>query len=249
MPIPAFSVGLATLAFHNQQGHDAYLFGETSRKGWWYYFPVVFFYKTPIPFLLLAAWGIATTRHRFVYTGVALVILVVAMTASINIGVRHILPIYAPLSIAAAHAVVTIWSHATTAFSRFALAALLVWLFAGTAMAGRDMLPWFNELAQPNPASIAVDSNLDWGQDTLRLARTVRELQIGELRGAIFTNARLDRHGLRVQPLDPYVKTSGWCAVSEMMIAMGRPKGEYAWLSVYRPVRHIGHSIRLYSIP
>jgi hypothetical protein len=71
------------------------------------------------------------------------------------------------------------------------------------------MLPWFNELAQPNPAEIAVDSNLDWGQDTLRLARAVRELQIHELHVAIFTNARLDRHGIRTVPLDPYVKTPG----------------------------------------
>jgi hypothetical protein len=42
LPAPALSVGLAALAFHNQQGHDAYLFGEVHREGWWYYFPVVF---------------------------------------------------------------------------------------------------------------------------------------------------------------------------------------------------------------
>lgn len=175
--------------------------------------------------------------------------LLVAITASINIGVRHILPMYAPLSIVAAVAITTIWSRATSHFSRAALVALLVWLFGGVALGGRDMLPWFNELAQPNPAAIAVDSNLDWGQDTLRLARAVRELQIDELHVAIFTNARLDRHGIRAVPLDPYVKTSGWVAVSEMTIAMGRPKGEYTWLSAYRPMRRIGSSIRLYSIP
>lgn len=251
MPAPAFPLGLATLAFHNQQGHDAYLFGETSRHGWWYYFPVVLFYKTPIPLLLLAAWGIAILRDRtrLLYAGVALAILLVAMTASINIGVRHVLPIYAPLSILAAYAATAIWSRATTLFSRGALAALLLWLFGGVALGGRDMLPWFNEAAQPNPASIAVDSNLDWGQDTLRLARAVREMQIPELHAAIFTNARLDRHGIRALPLDPYVKTPGWCAVSEMMLAIGKPKGEYAWLSAYRPVRRVGSSIRLYSIP
>jgi hypothetical protein len=246
LPVPALSVGLATLAFHNQQGHDAYLFGGVRPEGWWYYFPVVFFYKTPIPFLILAGWGAAFARK---HAAVASAVLLVAMTASINIGVRHILPMYAPLSIVAAVAIVTIWSRATSLFSRGALVALLVWLFGGLGLGGQDMLPWFNELAQPNPASIAVDSNLDWGQDTLRLARAVRELQIDELHCAIFTNARLDRHGILALPLDPYVKTSGWVAVSEMTIAMGRPKGEYTWLNVYRPVRRIGSSIRLYSIP
>ena len=243
MPAPAFPLGIAEVAFHNQQGHDAYLFGETSRNGWWYYFPVVFFYKTPLPLLLLAAWGIAIARER-VYAAIAVAVMLVSMTASINIGVRHILPIYAPLSILAAYAVTRLWSNATTLFSRTALAALLVWLFAGVAMGGRDMLPWFNELAQPNPASIAVDSNLDWGQDTLRLERAMRELQIPELHAALFTNARM-----QVLPLDPYTKTSGWCAVSEMTLAMGKAKGEYAWLSAYRPVRRVGQSIRLYAIP
>ncbi|MGZ5442383.1 MAG: hypothetical protein ACXW5U_09855 [Thermoanaerobaculia bacterium] len=246
LPAPALSLGLATLAFHNQQGHDAYLFGGVRREGWWYYFPVVFFYKTPIPFLLLAGWGAAFARKQ---AAVALAVLLVAMTASINIGVRHILPMYAPLSIVVAVAIATIWSRATSLFSRGALVALLVWLFGGIALSGRDMLPWFNEVAQPNPASIAVDSNLDWGQDTLRLAGAVRELHIDKLHSAIFTNARLDQHGIRAVPLDPYVKTSGWVAVSEMMIAMGRPKGEYTWLNAYRPVRRIGSSIRLYSIP
>lgn len=243
MPAPAFPLGIAELAFHNQQGHDAYLFGETSRNGWWYYFPVVFFYKTPIPLLLLAAWGLVIARER-VYAAIAIAVMAVSMTASINIGVRHILPIYAPLSILAAYAAMQIWAQATTRFSRTALVALLVWLFGGVALGGRDMLPWFNELAQPNPASIAVDSNLDWGQDTLRLERAVRELHITELHAALFTNARMN-----VIPLDPYTKTRGWCAASEMSLAMGKAKGEYAWLSVYRPVRRVGHSIRLYSIP
>lgn len=243
MPAPAFAVGIAEVKFHNQQGHQAYLFGETSPKGWWYYFPVVLFYKTPLPLLLLAAWGIVVARER-AYAAIAIAVMLVAMTASINIGVRHILPIYAPLSIVAAYAVTWIWSRASTLFSRGVLVALLVWLFVGVAMSGRDMLPWFNELAQPNPASIAVDSNLDWGQDTLRLERVVREMQIEELHAALFTNARV-----QALPLDPYVKTSGWCAVSEMMLAMGKEKGEYVWLSAYRPVRRIGSSIRLYSIP
>jgi hypothetical protein len=77
----------------------------------------------------------------------------------------------------------------------------------------------------------------------------VRERKIDELHCAIFTSARLDRHGINTTPLDPYVKTSGWVAVSEMTIAMGRPKGEYTWLNAYRPVQRVGRSIRLYWIP
>lgn len=244
LPAPALSVGLATLAFHNQRGHDAYLFGKVSHRGWWYYFPVVLFYKSPVPFLLLSAWGIVFARK---FAALAAGMLLIAMTASINIGIRHILPIYVPLSIVAAVAIVTIWSRASL-FGRCALIALLAWFFGGVALSGRDMLPWFNEFAQPNPAAVAVDSNLDWGQDMLRLARAVRELRIAELHVAIFTNARLAEHGIHAVPLAPYVKVSGWVAVSEMIVAQDAPRGAYSWLSTYRPVRRIGHSIRLYRI-
>jgi hypothetical protein len=34
-----------------------------------------------------------------------------------------------------------------------------------------------------------------------------------------------------------------------MLIAMGRPKGEYTWLNAYRPVRRIGSSIGSTGFP
>lgn len=253
-PAPGFAVGLAALAFHDQQGHAAYLLGKTSDKGWWQYFPLLFFYKTPLPFLMLVLWGVfvlVTTRDRarLAFAGIALAVLLVAMTASINIGIRHILPMFPPLSVVAAHGAADAWRRATGAFSRLTVAALLVWLFAGAAAAHPDYLAWFNEAAQPNPARIAVDSNLDWGQDILRLAVAVRELHIRKLHISVLTNARLEQHAIHAVPLDPFEKTSGWVAISETVLALGKEFGAYTWLSTYRPVRRIGKSIRLYYIP
>jgi hypothetical protein len=34
---------------HQLTGHSAFLFGEISQSGWWYYFPVIFAIKTPLP--------------------------------------------------------------------------------------------------------------------------------------------------------------------------------------------------------
>src|SRR5262249_20793567 len=49
-PLPAgiFIGSLVRGAWHADQGHLAYLLGERSRSGWWYYFPVVMAYKTPL---------------------------------------------------------------------------------------------------------------------------------------------------------------------------------------------------------
>ncbi|HEX8408118.1 MAG TPA: glycosyltransferase family 39 protein [Thermoanaerobaculia bacterium] len=253
LPAPAYALGVATLAFRDKHlGHPGYFLGQTSARGWWYYFPLILFFKTPIPFLVFAAWGIgcavlARSRVHLAYAGVALIILLIGMTASLNMGIRHILPIYAPLSILAAHGVMEIRRRATTAFSRVSLAAMLVWIFAGVALAHPDYLPWFNELAPENPAYISVDSNLDWGQDAARLAHTSRELGIGTLHVAVLATLNFERYGVHVVPLEPYVRTSGWVAVSETRLALDAE--EYRWLSLYRPVRRIGKSIRLYFIP
>ncbi|HYI08258.1 MAG TPA: glycosyltransferase family 39 protein [Thermoanaerobaculia bacterium] len=252
VPAPAFWVGLGMLKAHDEEGHTAFLFGEHRDKGWWYYFPVVFFYKSPIPFLLLAAWGTMLLirerdRVRLVYPLIPLAIMAVSMTSSINIGVRHILPLYAPLAIVAAYAVVEIWRRATDGFARAMLVTLLLWLFGGVAAEHPDYLAWFNEAAQPNPARIAVDSNLDWGQDTLRLSRVLREMQINRLHVDILTNARID--GVEAVRFHAAQKVTGWLAVSETALVLHERFGEYQWLSAYRPVRRIGKSIRLYYIP
>jgi len=253
MPAPALPIGLGIVAVHDRGGHGTYLLGRYSDKGWWYYFPVVFFYKTPIPFLLLLAWGIALLvrerdRVRLAYVGAALAILLVAMHGKINIGIRHLLPIYAPLAIVAAHAVAEIWRRATDAFGRTALVALLAWLFIGVAIEHPDYLAWFNEAARPDPSRITVDSNLDWGQDVLRLARVYREMHLEGLHTDIFTNAKLERHGVPQIDVHAGTKVTGWLAVSDTAMIFKQRWGEYAWLRMYRPVRRIGKSIRLYYI-
>ena len=181
---------------------------------------------------------------------VPLAILVVTMTSGINIGVRHILPIYAPLAIVAAYGIVRIWTRATDAFARTTLAALLAWLLINSSLAHPDYLAWFNEAAGSAPHRIAVDSNLDWGQDVLRLARMQEELKLEPLSIDIASSTRFANHNLHPPPnLDANAPIHGWLAVSETVYAMKRSQGAYGWLDQYRPVRRIGKSIRLYSLP
>ena len=250
VPAPELPVGVALLQMHDKQGHLAYLFGERSQFGWWYYFPAVFFFKTPLPFLILAIAGIvlALRRRQGVdHALVPLAFLLVAMTASINIGVRHVLPMYAPLSIVAAVATRELWRRAENRpFAKLGVCALLAWLFAGSAAAHPDYLAWFNEAAGRHPERIAVDSNLDWGQDVLRLERVTRELKIEKLYVQYSTNARLEHHAIPAERL-PGHPVSGWIAIGENPLATW-PEN-FQWLTRYEPVRKVGSSIRLYYIP
>ena len=252
LPAPALPIGIALVKVHDMSGHLTYLLGQQNAEGWWYYFPVVFFYKTPIPFMILAAWGMFLAIRRRIGIEHALMpvaIMLVAMTTSINIGLRHLLPIYVSLSILAAFAVVEIWRNAKDAFGRLTLLALLGWLFIGVAADHPDYLAWYNEAAGPTPSRIAVDSNLDWGQDVLRLERAVREMKIDFVWIAYSTNARFEHHAIRGDGLPPFRKVHGWVAIGETPLRMAEQEGGYDWLNIYRPVRRIGKSIRLYKIP
>ncbi len=157
VPVPGitFFAGADYVRFHTQSGHAASLLGRFSTSGWWYYFPVVLFFKTPLPFLGLAAAGLFFLRRNTV-AYVPLALLAVAMTSRINIGVRHVLPIYPFLTIAAAVATIVLWRR-----RRALVVLLLSWYFVGTALAHPDYLAWFNEAAGGHPERIAVDSNLD----------------------------------------------------------------------------------------
>jgi len=242
LPAPSLPIGFAQVKLHDLGGHTAFLLGKQSRNGWWYYFPVVFFFKTPLPLLILFVCGLFFIGRRglpFALTAAA--IMIVAMTASLNIGLRHILPVYAPFCIVAGCAVVELWRR-----SRVLAAALLAWLFIGAGIAHPDYLAWFNEAAGRNPAHVAVDSNLDWGQDVLRLARVVRQRHIDHLYIVMNNNTRMEVHGIPAEWLQPRQKVSGWIAAGENWTAF---TDDYDWLEAYRPVQRVGKSIRLYHIP
>jgi hypothetical protein len=247
LPAPAYFAGIIHVKRHDLHGHEAFFLGQARAHGWWYYFPVALFFKTPIPFLILAlAGGIVAARRRPEIPLIAAAILAVAMTSHINIGVRHVLPVYAPLAICAALAM-TAWPRL-----RVAALALGLWLVIGSVVAHPDYLPWFNAFAR-HPETILGDSNLDWGQDVLRLAETTRRLGIRHLTVSIFTTAPYD--GLGLPPHDGLQLTqpvAGWLAISEMSIAYGRARSPRfrAWFDEHthdRPYVRVGKSIRLYD--
>ena len=61
--MPRFWLGLRDVLRRDRVGHDAYLFGEYRRFGWWYFFPVVLALKTPLALLMLSAAGAWGSRR------------------------------------------------------------------------------------------------------------------------------------------------------------------------------------------
>ena len=245
VPAPAFFDGPLILHAYDVLGTPAFLFGRVFTHGVWYYFPAVFFFKTPLPFLLLAALG-ALRRDAREFALIPLVIMLCVLPSSLDIGVREILPIYPPLCILAALGAARLW-HGRQPLRALAVACC-AWMFIGAAFAHPHYLAWFNEAAGRHPERIASDSNLDWGQDMLILAKTTRARHIDSIALWCVSAMPFSRHGVPDRPLEPFQTVGGWVAVSETLLVTD-PKAEgYRWLDAY-PYERIGRSIRLYHIP
>lgn len=251
VPAPLFITGLGIVKEHNRAGHESFLLGEYRTMGWWYYFPVLFFFKTPLPFLALALIGAILIARR-AREALVLVLPPIAMMLSvlgshINIGVRHILPIYPPLCGVAAFAVLAMWANAR---ARIAAVVLLGWLFIGVGLAHPDYLAWYNEAAGRHPERIAVDSNLDWGQDWLRLARVVHKKHIDFVHILFNGTVLLQFHDVQGDAVEPWVEKPGWYAISLQALTMNPDarRGAWKWLERY-PYETVGKAIRLYHVP
>src|SRR6266446_1243745 len=101
--------GQYNVMLHNRDGHPTSLLGQYNQNGWWYYFPVAFALKTSLPFLILSVlaigwtlWSLRRREWRSLWLIIPFAIYAaMSMSSNINIGIRHFLPAYSFLFIAA----------------------------------------------------------------------------------------------------------------------------------------------------
>src|ERR1700734_3395687 len=152
--------------------YTAYYFGKTYPHGIHRYFAGVIAIKSTLPFLILmliAALAIITRRFRATRETWFLLIppaiyLAVAMSSQMNIGARHILPIYPFLYVLAAGALVRLFP--SSKFWIYAAALLLVWQAASALRTYPAYMAYGNELwgGPANVHKYLADSNDDWAQ-------------------------------------------------------------------------------------
>jgi hypothetical protein len=256
VPAPDFWRGVNQLRAKETQGHAAYLLGKRLEgHGDPAFFPVALAVKTPIGFLVLVlAGGYLLLLREFPRTGdsrvlepvvAAAAMLVIVLPSRINIGVRHLLPVYPFLAVAAGWGAVALWRSG--GWKRGTVIVLAGWHLVSGAVAHPDYLPYMNELGAGRPDAILVDSDLDWGQDLHRLAGALRDLRVPEVSLAYFGTADPARAGLppfRILP--PGERRTGWIAASRTLLKL-RPG--YAWLDSLPPERVVGKSIELFHLP
>jgi hypothetical protein len=228
LPAPELVHGLYFLAAHNRAGHPSYLLGDNSKYGFWYFYPVSLFFKTPLPFLgalVLAAVPLLRRRRRLEDPlGVALVltalgVLAISMRSNVNLGIRHVMLVYPLVAVAAARTLDAWIEDLREGRRRLVTAAALALVAAqaATTVVERPVhIAFANLLAGPEPARVMLDSDLEWGQSLLLLREESERRGIQELTLGYFGAAKVCLHGLpRIRPLLPDRRPSGWVAISE----------------------------------
>lgn len=181
----------------------SYIFGKVYAHGVWYYFPVAFVIKATLAFLILLVLTIAAiamrrfTRWReILFLSIPPVFhLLVAMSSGLNIGARHILPLFVFFSVLIAGAMWALiqqnrrWAYA--------VAVLLLFHIVSSARAFPVYLAYSNELwgGQANTYKYLTDSNTDWGQQLIAVRGYLQQHNIKNCWFAYFVQGALDSRG------------------------------------------------------
>ncbi|MEK7579731.1 MAG: glycosyltransferase family 39 protein [Patescibacteria group bacterium] len=202
-----YGLGLLMVGQRAVGGNTTYFLGEVSAKGWWYYFPVVYLLKEPLAWLIMLALVLIFLvwqrgRLNFVEFAMLLWIAIYWITSiksNLNIGVRHLLPVYPFMIVLVAGQISKIKNilkikSKKILYSIFCVlySVLMIWYVLENIVSWPNYLSYFNQLAFLRPSwategqagggyLYVVDSNLDWGQDLKRLSDWVKKNNIKEI--------------------------------------------------------------------
>jgi len=273
-PAHRFFSGLNAVITHNAGGHASYLLGLRSDTGWWYYFPVVFAVKGTMAALAataalvgVGAWlcamrrsGRALDRFRaipIIWIGLLAAPLIyfgVSMSSGIDIGMRHLLPIYPFLYVATAAFFADLRWRRVAWFVMLALGALQL---AECASITPHYLAFFNAFAggPGRGPDYLVDSNIDWGQDVKKLVKWLDAHGTRRAWCFYFGNAQLRYYGVDDQGMPAAMDQAGWEGIDGFAVANVTPlQGVYVPLADLAPLRwrepmaKIGWSMYVYDL-
>ena len=260
----SYILGLADIIASGSR--NVWIFGERYSTGQWFYFPLAFAVKSSIALLLLLPFGLlmvffARERRREVLFLLvpALAFFAVALTSKMNIGVRHILPVYAFFIVAAAAGAV--WMCTKARAFRYVLGLLLLFHAVTTVTNAPNYIAFANSFfgGTDNAYLVFRDSNADWGQNYKLVNEYLTREGITDCWFAGFGNPEVmlasqpcrllpDSAFLRSpskmpDPVPPVIEGTVLISVSNLP-----PRGgsEYFALAAAQPIAQIGGTIFVY---
>lgn len=281
VPLPAqFVLGIDTQKADFEGGYRSYLQGEWRAPGWWYYYLYAAAVKLPLGFLALVGGALAgalstrVLRARWCdelavgLPGLAVLALVSSQTGYTH-HLRYALPALPFLVVFTAR--LGRVAERGPRWIRTTVVGFAAWTAASTLAARPDYLAFFNVAAggPENGHRHLINSNLDWGQDLLRLRAWVDTHPDARPVGVAYYNFLTPAMAGIDYRLPPPVRPGeswpglkpGWYAVSVNLVMgldfvltdeTGRPvyapPGGYSYFADFEPVARAGYSIWVYYV-
>lgn len=116
VPAP-YAYTLAQARVHNHNGHSSFFWGKHNTHGDWRYFPFAILVKTPLPILILAFVGLLNLKRfsmglLFILSASSLYFIYFCFFVHVNIGIRHVLPVFPAIILLAGAGATKVWEWA-----------------------------------------------------------------------------------------------------------------------------------------
>jgi len=212
---------------HASGGHEApaFLLGQTSAGGWWYYFPVAFLFKVPVGFTVLLIAATASLGRALSGAGregvrrlgaiaawqgrapliAALVFAAFLIRSDLNAGFRYALPMLPLLAVLAAVGGVRLMESRR---GRLLVPALIGLQAISVLSVYPHFLAYSSVLAGGRDGAHRVisDSSLDWGQGLLELRSFMDAEGIESVTLSYFGSARPEAYGIEYVALPSFFR-------------------------------------------
>ena len=189
----SYLMGLADVFTENVR--PGFIFGHQEAGGVWYYFPAAIAIKSTLTLLLMffaGVWALLRSprmQRALIFFSLPIVIFLGAsMTSQINIGVRHVLPVYPFMVLLAATGCASLLREPIDGngpvkkWLGAGIAALLVFQAVSFLRASPALIPYSNEAfgGVNNTYNLLSDSNSDWGQGAYAVERYVKDHHLSD---------------------------------------------------------------------
>jgi len=255
-----------------QKGRSNFLFGNYSTTGFWYYFLLVFLIKTPISFLVMLSISLyyilkLYKKYKFFNCLVipGIIYFFFASISKVQIGIRHILPVFPFLIILS-----VLWLQKIN----YKKLLLVIFLFLWYIYSFIKIHPWhisyFNEfVGGPQQGyKYLTDSNIDWGQSLKELSEYLKSINcqypvflcyfgVGDPTyygikyfGFGFINNLLpqERPGDEIKNISELKKILLCVSVTNLQATYYANKEIFDWLKKINPDKKIAYSIFVYDL-
>lgn len=236
-----------------------YLMGDYSTEGWLWYSLAAMAFKTPVAALIALLVAVSSSkrwlsRADWFIAGMIGVILVASLFNRVNIGLRHVLPVY-PLIYLYLGRISLLWPMK---WMKPLLIALALGYTAASAAIYPDYLSFFNGFVggAGQGHHYLDDSNLDWGQDLGRIGAVAEQYPDEPLYVATNWMFEPKAYGFEAQRLEE----SQIADPPEGLVAVGkqwairqrlnrRSEAYFDWIERFEPIGEVGRSIWIYRFP